>query len=121
MIEKVYSIFLRSQHNFCNYECFKEYLKKHRIVTENITDSAEYKEWRKKVYFRDNYKCKMPGCGSNSKQIAAHHIYPKKQFPEKQFDISNGITLCKKCHEKTFGKEALFIDALVRVVQKMND
>ncbi|WP_312471761.1 HNH endonuclease signature motif containing protein [Neobacillus sp.] len=120
-IEKVFSAYSKSQKSFCSYNCYIEYLKKNRVETEDITDSAEYKEWRKKVYIRDNYKCKMPGCSSNSKQIAAHHIYPKKLYPEKQFDVSNGITLCKKCHEKTFGKETIFIDALVRVVQKMSD
>jgi hypothetical protein len=120
-IEKVISSFNKSQKGFCSYACYKDYLKKNRVVTEQITDSAEYKEWRKKVYIRDNYKCKMPGCSSNSKKIAAHHIYPKKLYPEKRFDVSNGITLCKKCHEKTFGKETIFIDALVRVIQTMND
>ncbi|HJV17920.1 MAG TPA: HNH endonuclease signature motif containing protein [Bacillales bacterium] len=119
--EKTYSAFIKNQNSFCCYECYKEYLKKNRVETEDITDSAEYKEWRKKVYVRDNYRCKMPGCSSNSKQIAAHHIYPKRKFPEKKFDVSNGITLCKKCHEKTFGKESNYIDALVRVVQTMND
>lgn len=119
--EKVYSSFLKSQKSFCSYECYKDYLIKNRVETIDVTDSAEYKEWRKKVYVRDNYKCRMPGCSSNSKLIAAHHIYPKKKFPDKQFDVSNGLTLCKQCHEKTFGKEASFIDALVRVVQTMND
>jgi 5-methylcytosine-specific restriction endonuclease McrA len=120
-IEKVVSSYNKSHKSFCSNTCYKDYLKKHRVVTEVITDSAEYKEWRKKVYIRDAYKCQMPGCSSNSKQIAAHHIYPKRLYPEKRFEVSNGITLCKKCHEKTFGKETNFIDALVRVIQKMND
>jgi len=60
----------------------------------------------------------MPDCNSRSRDIAAHHIYPKKKYPEKQFDIDNGITLCRKCHELTYGKEEQFIDALVRVVQR---
>jgi hypothetical protein len=120
-IEKVVSSYNKSQKRFCSNACYKDYLKKNRVITKDITDSAEYKEWRKKVYIRDFYKCKMPGCSSNSKQIAAHHIYPKKLYPEKRFEVSNGITLCKKCHEKTFGKETNFIDALVRVIQKMND
>lgn len=119
--ERVNSLFKRSQKNFCSTKCFKSYQKENRIIPNDVTDSAEYKEWRKKVYKRDLYRCKMPGCNSTSRNIAAHHIYPKKQFPERQFDVNNGITLCKKCHEKTFGKEEQFIDALVRVVQKMND
>ncbi|WP_053364078.1 HNH endonuclease signature motif containing protein [Bacillus sp. FJAT-27251] len=119
-IEKVYSSIQRSQRNYCSYDCYKDYLRKNRVETIDITDSAEYKSWRKRVYIRDGYRCKMPECSSNSRQIAAHHIYPKKLYPEKQFDITNGITLCKKCHEKTYGKEEIFIDALVRIVQTMN-
>ncbi|WP_034658765.1 HNH endonuclease [Robertmurraya massiliosenegalensis] len=121
VFERVNSSYMRSEKLFCNYQCYKEYLKENRVETEDITDSAEYKEWRKKVYMRDGYRCKMPKCHSDSRDIAAHHIYPKKRFPEKCFDLQNGITLCRKCHEKTFGKEEQFIDALVRVVQRMND
>ncbi len=63
----------------------------------------------------------MPDCNSDSRNIAAHHIYPKRNFPNLQFDINNGITLCKKCHEKTYGKEMQFVNALVRVIQTMSD
>ncbi|TKC19877.1 HNH endonuclease signature motif containing protein [Robertmurraya kyonggiensis] len=121
IFERQNSSILRSSKNFCTAVCFRQYLKTNRIETVDITDSAEYKEWRKKVYIRDGYRCKMPGCNSNSRDIAAHHIYPKKKFPNKKFDLQNGITLCRKCHEDTYGKEEQFIDALVRVIQKMND
>lgn len=119
--EKVYSVYLNSKKNFCNFSCYKEFVRKNRVETVHITDSAYYKEWRKNVYKRDGYRCKMPGCFSPSRDIAAHHIYPKKKFPEKVFDLNNGITLCRKCHESTFGKEEEYIDALVRVIQTMND
>jgi hypothetical protein len=119
--ERVSSFANRAHHSYCSNECFRNYLKENRVIPDNITFSAEYKEWRKKVYIRDQYRCKMPGCNSNSRDIAAHHIYPKKIYPEKKFDINNGITLCRYCHEKTYGKEGQFIDMLVRVVQKMND
>jgi hypothetical protein len=119
--ERVLSGFSKADKRFCTYDCYKAFLKDNRVETVDITDSASYKEWRKMVYTRDEFRCKMPGCNSNSRDIAAHHIYPKKQFPEKQFLLSNGITLCRKCHEKTYGKENNFIDALVRIVQTMND
>ncbi|MFK4997686.1 HNH endonuclease [Bacillus sp. N9] len=63
----------------------------------------------------------MPRCESLSRKIAAHHIYPKKKYPEIQFEVSNGITLCRSCHEKTYGREEQFIKMLVRIVQTMND
>jgi len=116
--EKVFSLYVKAKRRYCSYSCYIEYLRKNRVEAEDITDSAEYKEWRKKVYLRDGYRCKMPDCNSRSRDIAAHHIYPKKKYPEKQFDIDNGITLCRKCHELTYGKEEQFIDALVRVVQR---
>lgn len=35
-------------------------------------------------------------------RLNAHHILPKKFFPDVQFEMWNGISLCPKCH--TFGK-----------------
>ena len=120
-IELVLSSFKKYRNNFCNQVCFKNYLEENRVVPDRITDSAEYKHWRMKVYKRDGYRCKMPGCYSQSRDIAAHHIYPKKKYPQIQFETSNGITLCKPCHEKTYGREEQFITMLVRVVQTMGD
>ena len=60
-------------------------------------DSAEYKNWRLKVYERDNYKCVQ--CG-NKEKLNAHHIKSWKNYPNLRYDINNGITLCEKCHIK---------------------
>lgn len=120
-MERVYSAYTRSKKNFCNSDCYKEYLIKNRVETINITDSAKYKDWRKKVYKRDGYRCKMPNCNSDTRDIAAHHIYPKKNYPKMQFEVNNGITLCRSCHETTYGREEQYIDALVRVIQKMGN
>ncbi|CAG9609341.1 HNH endonuclease [Pseudoneobacillus rhizosphaerae] len=119
--ERVTSSANRSINSYCSIKCYRNFLKENRVVPDNITFSADYKEWRKKVYKRDNYRCKMPYCESPSRDIAAHHIFPKKLYPDKKFDVQNGITLCRKCHEKTYGKEEQFIEMLVRVVQTMND
>lgn len=103
--ELVLSAYKRSKHTYCNQVCFRNYLIENRVVSDIITDSAEYKTWRLEVYKRDGYRCKMPKCYSQTRDIAAHHIYPKKKYPEIQFEISNGITLCRSCHEKTYGRE----------------
>lgn len=60
-------------------------------------DSPDYKKWRNEVYKRDNYCCVK--CKSKIK-INAHHIKSWKYYPELRYEISNGVTLCEKCHIK---------------------
>jgi len=76
---------------------------------KRLRTSIEYDEWRRKVFERDGYKCQ--NCGSR-KDIQADHIKPIALFPNLIFDIDNGRTLCKKCHNKTitFGKGALTLE-----------
>ena len=68
-----------------------------------LREDPKYKMWRKQVYERDNYVCQECGCKSNKEEyvyLEAHHIKPFATFPELRFDIDNGITLCKKCHDR---------------------
>ena len=50
--------------------------------------------WSAKVRRRDK-KCIC--CGSK-KNGEAHHIQDKTHYPEIQYDIDNGVRLCKGCH-----------------------
>jgi hypothetical protein len=59
---------------------------------------AEYKEWRKKVFERDWYKCVI--CWSK-KQIEADHIKAQSEYPELIYDLNNWRTLCHPCHKET--------------------
>lgn len=63
-----------------------------------LRSSAEYYNWRKSVFVRDNYICQI--CHSNTNSLNAHHIKPFADFPDLRFDIDNGTTLCKRCHLK---------------------
>jgi len=58
-------------------------------------------QWSKAVKKRDGYRCIW--CGS-IEYLEADHIKRKIQFPELALDISNGRTLCKKCHKKRHKK-----------------
>lgn len=74
------------------------------VTSENdkIRKTIQYKEWRKGVFDRDNYTCQ--GCGRKedvSGKLNAHHIKQFSKFPNLRFELTNGITLCKPCHEKT--------------------
>lgn len=78
-----------------------------------IKQSFEYKEWRTKIFRRDNWTCQE--CGKKGGLLDPHHIIPLSVIIEKfnirtleeskvcelLWDINNGITLCRKCHKKT--------------------
>lgn len=81
-----------------------EYQKKHRRAwryqdeSKAIRNSGEYAEWRRSVFKRDGYTCKA--CGAKGGVINAHHIMHFATAPKLRLELSNGITLCKKCHRK---------------------
>lgn len=69
-----------------------------------IRSSSQYKEWRTLVFQRDNYTCTKCGARSGIGEtviLNADHIQPFSKFPELRFLVSNGRTLCLKCHKKT--------------------
>lgn len=74
-----------------------------RVNRNRIRKGAEWKEWRESVFKRDDYTCKHCGARSSAGAIIElhpHHIKPYALFPDLRFDVSNGITLCKKCHKQ---------------------
>lgn len=68
-------------------------------INEKIRKSVQYQEWRKLVFLRDNHTCVL--CENRGGVIHADHIKPFSLFPDLRFEISNGRTLCKKCHLTT--------------------
>ncbi len=80
-----------------------------------IRKSSKYSIWRFQIFGRDNLTCQK--CGIKNFYLEVHHI---KKFSDiigehsaitfdaaiackELWDISNGITLCKECHNKTKG------------------
>ena len=78
------------------------------ITPENdkIHKSNEYREWRRQVFFRDRFTCRV--CLSKG-YVQANHICPFRSHKELRHDINNGITLCIECHKFIFKREELFI------------
>lgn len=54
------------------------------------------KVWRKAVYERDGWTCQA--CGKHGGDLNAHHLDAYDSDTAHRFDVSNGVTLCPKCH-----------------------
>lgn len=83
-----------------------------------VRNCFEYKEWRKKVFERDNWTCRL--CNTRGGSLEADH-YPKmfktifhecspKNLKEalaysEFWNTDNGRTLCKGCHRKAKPKK----------------
>jgi 5-methylcytosine-specific restriction endonuclease McrA len=68
------------------------------ISKENniVRGSSEYREWRKKVFVRDNFTCCK--CGKRGGNLEAHHIDGFNIKKDLRFNVDNGTTLCSVCH-----------------------
>lgn len=78
---------------------------------------TRYKDWRDAVYNRDDYTCQE--CNGRGGDLQAHHIVPVNKILRDNaiktaeqalrcnqlWDISNGDTLCEKCHPKVEVKQ----------------
>lgn len=79
------------------YKSYSWQYQKSNRLDENI---------RKAVILRDKCKCKE--CGKSNCRLEVHHIKPRRLNGSNTLD--NLITLCEKCHQKTEGKEELFMN-----------
>ena len=112
---------------FCSKECYTKWQKskenkgennprwvvggRHESRSQLSRRSKSWKIWRKKVYTRDNYTCVL--CGKTHCLVDPHHILPKALFPKLKYLVSNGVTLCRKCHKKLFRKELQSVGTIV--------
>lgn len=74
---------------------------KGNLVKENrrARDCWQYDDWRKSVYKKDDYTCQC--CGQRGGILNAHHIKSFAKNKDIRYDVANGITLCKLCHDSS--------------------
>jgi len=67
-------------------------------VTEQhmARNNTYYKEWKNKVFKRDNYTCQC--CGKRGGNLNAHHLYNFAEYKDLRYEVDNGITFCERCH-----------------------
>lgn len=74
------------------------------------------KEWRKKCLELDKFQCAW--CTSK-KRLEVNHIIPIRQIQDIELlcDIDNGITLCRKCHQKIHYHEQEYTDLFRKLLK----
>jgi hypothetical protein len=105
----------RNSH-YCSKACLKEHRKiimvgennpnwKGGVKTPNQVgrNNIEHNEWIKAVFKRDNYTCQK--CNQVGWELNAHHIKPWAKYKNLRYVLSNGLTLCKKCHKEVHRKK----------------
>lgn len=63
---------------------------------DKAMSSFAYKEWRTKVFARDNYTCQI--CEEYGGTLHADHIKKWSDYEELRYTVDNGRTLCVPCH-----------------------
>lgn len=89
--------------NKMDYKGKKHWNWKGGITSENKRQrgTANYVKWRNKVFERDNYVCQNCGIKNGKGKtvyLEAHHIKSFALFKKIRFEITNGVTYCRKCH-----------------------
>lgn len=91
------------------------------ITPENtlLRTSKQNEQWRTTVFERDGYTCVW--CKSRGVHLQAHHIKKFSEYSQLRFEVSNGITLCKPCHNKTKKKEESYESEFEEYIRKLNN
>jgi len=100
---------------FCSMECAKHGQKRlygeahplYKVDSRRKNRRGKHGPWARAVISRDNATCQK--CGAQNVELHAHHIRSFADHPELRWDVSNGQTLCYRCHweeHSTHGFEA---------------
>ena len=102
-----------------------EYYKDEDDLKTNKNKSRKsdyaYIKWRNNVLNRDNYTCQLCGKTKDETILNVHHIERYADNEELRTDVSNGITLCYKCHKKVFNREEEFEEYFKQLISAMRE
>lgn len=105
------AVLKKNKNSFCSSGCKNKWesenlsgINSHHY-NENITDAErvrgrkyyEYRQWRIRVYERDEYTCQI--CGfDNGGILNAHHLNGYNWDKKNRTNVDNAVTLCELCH-----------------------
>ena len=75
--------------------------------------------WRKKVLEKDNFTCQKCGI-KDMRVLTTDHIRSKSIYPNLEFDVDNGMTLCANCHLIKTKEDGEYINFMNRKYWKFN-
>ena len=98
---------------YCSVDCMSINMRSGKNSGENhwnwqggITEKPSrdvlypgYKEWRRKVFQRDGFRCTLCRSGKSG-TLQAHHVKPRATHKDLILDVTNGMTVCIKCHKE---------------------
>ena len=123
--DKSFQVPNQENRKFCSTKCFQVFNRgennyrwikdRTKLIKREKRDDSAYKEWRRCVFIRDKFKCKIAmGCFG---KITAHHILRWKDYPQFRYKLTNGIILCYFHHPRTRKAE----NASIPLFQKLID
>ena len=117
--------------NFCSLVCIYSWQREGGMkgekapcwkggITAISSNNLKTEEFRnlKKIVLSQYPLCAI--CG-NDITLHVHHIKTRREYPELVFEISNLITLCRKCHSHIKGKEKEWEAYFTRIVSKSGE
>ena len=90
-----------------------------KLAKRQERNDMAYKDWRRQVWLRDNFKCKIanPDCLG---RIESHHILGWTAYPELRYEVNNGITLCHAHHPRARAEEKRLAPYFKELVSESN-
>ena len=101
-----------------NYAWVVDRTKLSRVSKQGERRTSIYADWRRNVWLRDNFKCKINNsdcCG----RIEAHHILSWRDYVELRYLVNNGITLCHFHHPRKIEDENKLSQYFQKLVAEM--
>ena len=87
------------EHHFCDKKCNTAWIKLQVSKQDKEILKGRHchsiRKWRQLCKERDNEECQI--CNSDM-DLRVHHLNSFTKYPELQFTLDNGVTLCECCH-----------------------
>jgi len=95
---------------------YKKQVRRINTDERNYSD-PQYVKFRREVLKRDGYCCQWPKCGEKSR-LRVHHIRKWADYPKLRFELSNGIALCRACHDRVWNEEEIWAKMFYTIIHQ---